>query len=542
VKLTEYVSLRDEAFRSYAKAGELYAAKVPDMAKGQWTIEPYQMWFIVMLGASDLQQLTRAAARSDPGLKQIGDAMGALPGEAAEGHLLKFGQMLSDLLKQVPANMKQRFLSAGLQVVGTDHPGARVAQQALKNYEELLDEVQLRVTVDGPTRVGHTLPFGMILSLEHTRQLGRESGGFGRYVQNASQQRSGMMMVAPSPQSRGTLRDDFSKNIHAALDETFEVISITFQDGSARAMDLPREGWQETPLAYVLLRAKEAAVDRIPSIQIDMDFSDTAGQVVLPVRSQVQPLDSKDAAAPPRPCADLALSFTMDEREWREGRVVVEVSAKARGVIPPHPQLFDFTQPGFDCEVSDNGLSITEFVSSGKSLAAQADRNWQFTYKRKKDLRGDAVLKFPVIRSGIITTNTEYKHYQEADLVTLDSKTALAGVTLASTTSSGLQTGGIVLGLAVLAGAAVLIVRSRGRRQHVAVAGLSLPEQITPFSVVAFLRRIQQDSDFRFSESDRAALRSQIGEIEAAFFRNGQPQDGAVNLEAIARKWLHAAS
>jgi hypothetical protein len=64
------------------------------------------MWFFVMLGASDLSQLTRAAARSDPGLTQIGEAMRGLPGEAADGHLEKFGEMLASLLSQVPGNMR----------------------------------------------------------------------------------------------------------------------------------------------------------------------------------------------------------------------------------------------------------------------------------------------------------------------------------------------------------------------------------------------------------------------------------------------------
>src|SRR6185436_4247493 len=109
--------------------------------------------------------------------------------------------------------------------------------------------------------------------------------------------------------------EEFSKNIHAALDETFEVASVTFHDASVKTLDLPREGWQETPLAYLVLRSKDAAVDRIPSIQIDMDFSDAAGQVVLPIRSQVQPIDSKDAEVAQRPCEDLSVIFTMDERE-----------------------------------------------------------------------------------------------------------------------------------------------------------------------------------------------------------------------------------
>ena len=162
----------------------------------------------------------------------------------------------------------------------------------------MLDELQLRVIVDGPTRVGHGQPFGFILSLEHTRQIGRESGGFGKYVQNAPPQRT----PSHSAAAAGNHRDDLARNIHAALDGTFEVSAITFHDANVIAVDLPREGWQETPLAYCVARAKEAAVDRIPSIQLDMDFNDTSGQVVLPVRSQVQAIDAKEGNAGPRPC------------------------------------------------------------------------------------------------------------------------------------------------------------------------------------------------------------------------------------------------
>jgi hypothetical protein len=540
VKLTHYVNLRDEAFGSYRKAAQIYAAKVPELARGQWTLEPYQMWFFVMLGASDLSQLTRAAARSDPGLAQIGDAMRALPGDAAEGHLQKFGEMLGSLLPQVPANMRQRFLSAGLQVVGENHPSAKVAQASLKNYQELLDEAQLRVTVDGPTRVGHGQPFGVILSLEHTRQIARESGGFGKYLQNASGQKQ---MGFGMPGAQVNYRDNFTKNIHAALDETFDVVSVTFPDASVRAIDLPREGWQETPMAYVVLRAKEAAVDRIPSIQLDMDFSDTSGQVILPVRSQVQPIDAKDAVAGPRPCPDLALTFTMDEREWaREGRVVIEVAAKGRGVIPAHAQLFDFAQDGFDVEVTDNGLSITEFVSDGTAKQAHADRNWQFTYKRKKDLRADAVLKFPAVKSGITAASVEYQHYQDADLIKLTAQQAAAGVPLKTAVNTGLHTAMLVLVLAAAAAGVFLLRRSRRRQPQAAAAALALPAHITPFSVVAFLRRVERESNGRLDESARHSLKTQIEEIESAFFKGSAAPAGAPDLEAVARKWWQAVS
>ena len=541
IKLSEYVSLRDEAFASYRMAAENYATQVPTMARGQWRLEPYQMWFFVMLGASDLSQLTRAAARSDPGLTQIGDAMRALPGEAANGHLEKFGEMLASLLSQVPGNMRQRFLSAGLQVLGEDHPSARPALESLKNYQELLDEVQLRADVDGPTRVGHGEPFGLILSLEHTRQLARESGGFAKYLQNASDRNRSPFMIGLPQNSPADYRNNFAKNIHAALDETFEISNITFHDPDVRAIDLPREGWQETPLAYVLLRSKEAAVDRIPSIQIDMDFSDTSGQVVLPVRSQVLPIDSKETSAPPRPCDGLELTFTMDEREWDKGSAVVEVTARGKGVIASHPTLFEFEQSGFDVEVLDNGLSITEFVSDGKTRQAQGDRNWQFTYKRQKDLKGDALLHFPKLKPGITVAKTEYKHYQDADLVELSSEAAAAGVKLGSKVSRGLQTAAVLLGLGAIALVITLMARAKGRQSHTPTEALQLPRQITPFSVVAFLRRVQREAGGKLDEAKRQSLTAEIEAIEAAFFRDNPKAENAPNLEAVAQRWLQVA-
>jgi hypothetical protein len=539
IKLSDYVNLRDEAFSSYKKASETYAANVPEMPKGQWTMEPYQMWFFVMLGASDLSQLTRAAARSDPGLRLIGEAMRALPGEAAEGHITKFGEMLGSVLSQVPANMKQKFLSAGLQVIGEDHASAKTAKQALGNYEEIVNEVQLRITVDGPTRVGRT-PFGAAVGLEHTRQLARESGGFTKYLQNLQSQGRNIIYYGNAGQKAVNYRDEFSKNIHAALDETFEVASITFHDASVKPIDLPREGWQETPLAYLVLRAKDSAVDRIPSFQLDMDFSDTAGQVVLPIRSQVQPIDAKDSEVPPRPCEDLALTFTMDEREWRkEGKVVIEVAAKGKGVIPPHTQMFDFAREGFDVEVTDNGLSVAQFVSDGKTKTAQADRGWQFTYKRKKDLRGDVTLSFPAIKSGIVTTNVDYKHYQDADLVSITPKEAAAGVALRSGGSTLARNAGLAVGAIVIAAGLFVLARRRPAREQTA-GGLTMPVQVTPFSVVAFLRRIQREYAAKLDENSRQSLQSQIREIESAFF-SGKGEKSP-DLEAVARKWMQTVA
>jgi hypothetical protein len=350
-----------------------------------------------------------------------------------------------------------------------------------------------------------------------------------------------MMFYYQQPGAQANYRDNFAKNIHGALDETFEVVSITFADAEVHAIDLPREGWQQTPMAYVVLRAKEAAVDRIPSIQLDMDFSDTSGQVVLPVRSQVESIDAKDAAPAPRPCPDLALTFTMDEREWaRDGRAVVEVSAKGRGVIPDAAQLFDYKQDGFDCEVTDNGVSITEFSSDGKTVQPQADRNWTFTFKRKKDLRGDAVLKFPAMKPSIAVVETTYQHYQDADMVKLDVKAAAAGVALVSGASREIRIAVFALIVVALGIGAWLMLRAKNRGPNEAVETLALPAQITPFTVAAFLRRIQREAGGRLDEPARQSLKQQIEEIESAFFKSAS-SNGTPDLEAVAKKWWQAA-
>ncbi len=535
VKLTDYVSLRDEGFASFRKAAELYAAKLPGLPRGQWTIAPYQAWFFVMLGASDLAQLTTNTARTDPGLSAIGDAMRSLPAGAGDKHLEMFAKMLDELFPRVPANIRQRFLGSGLKIVGEDNPAASGATKSLDYYQELLEEIQLRVTVDGPTRVGHGQPFGAFIGLETTRQLLRESGGFSKYLQNQSPQQQMMAGQAGGSGDRQNLRDDFTKNIHAALDETFEVISITFPDTTAKTIDLPREGWVETPFAYLVMRAKDAAVDRIPSIQIDMDFVDQPGQVVLPVLSQVQPLDAKDAMVENRPCGELALTLTMDEREWKDDKVVVEIQARGQGVIPPLDGLFDTKRDGFELEIVDSSMSLTEFVSDGNQRIPHADRNWQLTYQRKPDLREDVVFPFPALRPGVTPASIEYKHYQDADLVAVDAEKAAAGIKLTSQVGNTPRNVVLLGLLALLIAVGVWLSRKRKVRDGIVSEDLTVPTDPTPFSTVAFLRRIRTNHAPQLSDMDKVALTAQIDEIEAGYFSGAKAP--SLDLPAIIGKW-----
>ncbi len=540
VKLTDYVSLRDEAFASFRKATDIYAAKVPSLPKGQWTIEPYQSWFFVMLGASDLAQLTSNTARTDPGLKSIGDSIRALPNGAGEKHLEMFAKMLGELLPRVPANVRQLFLGSGLAIVGADNPAAAAVTKSLDYYKELLNEIQLSVKIDGPSQVGHSQVFGTFVSLETSRQLLRESGGFSKYLKNKSTPTQQMMMMGGGGDGEDKdLRDDFTKNLHAALDETFEVVSITFHDAAVKTIDLPREGWVETPLAYMVLRAKNAAVDRIPSIQLDMDFNDQTGQVVLPVMSQVEPLDAKDNTVENRPCADLQLDLTMDEREWKDGKIVVEIQARGQGVIPNLDKLLDAARDGFDLEAVDGNLAVSQFVSDGKQRLPQADRNWQLTYTRKPDLKGDVQFPFPKLKPGVTPTAIEYKHYQDADLVTMDAAQANRGVKLTSQFGNGLRNTVLVCLLLAAIAAASVFLRRKKTTSSEGADSLAIPSNPTPFTTVAYLRRLRATHAQAMSDSDKTALTQQITDIEATCFRR-EPTT-THDFPTLIKKWREVA-
>jgi len=256
----------------------------------------------------------------------------------------------------------------------------------------------------------------------------------------------------------------------------------------------------------------------------------------------VQPIDARDSESAPRPCEDLNLMFTMDEREWKDGRVVVEISASGYGTIPDHTRVFDFEQEGFDVEVGDNGVSITEFVSDDGKLRPKADRNWQFTYARTKDLRGNALLHFPELRPGIEAASLEYQHYQDADLVDLDPKQAAVGVRLAGGVSTGIRNALIVLVLAALGLVAFLLFRRKSKEGQKTDSGIALPTQLTPFSVVAFLRRIQQENGSVLDSGSRQELQTEIRAIESAYFSGNVAPATKPDLQAVAHKWLRVAS
>ena len=219
---------------------------------------------------------------------------------------------------------------------------------------------------------------------------------------------------------------------------------------------------------------------------------------------------------------------------------MVEIQAHGQGLSPTLDELFTCQREGFTLESVDSNLAVTQFVSDGRVKKPQADRNWQLTYRRGKDLRGDVIFRFPSLKNGIKPASLEYKHYQDADLVTVNARQAADGVKLVSQVSNGLRNAILLVLLGAMIAGLVIFLRRKAAKAHIPAAVLTAPDQLTPFTAVAFLRRIQQHHATRLGESDRAALSKQIAELEAGYFRDGQTP--GLDLTAIVGKWLRAVA
>ena len=199
---------------------------------------------------------------------------------------------------------------------------------------------------------------------------GREAGGFARYLVGGSK---GSPYYYPTyPGQRPAPRDDLEEHLNEKLGENFEVQSITFHDNKIQSRTIGQPGWRETLLAYVLLKARDASVDRLPELKMDLDFYDSLGPALLPVSTATQVIDARPEKAPARPVDKLYLTQTLDARLTEEKQeLTLEIHATTKGLAPSLEQLVDLSIPGFEiAKNEDQGLSIARVESDAERVNA----------------------------------------------------------------------------------------------------------------------------------------------------------------------------
>jgi hypothetical protein len=423
--------------------------------------------------------------------------------------------------------MKFPYLKAGFEIVG-DHKQAREARRVYDYYKDLVSEIKLVTRVDGSAKVGHDAAFGVFVELRHTPEIERESGGFGKYLQN----QNSMAFAWNYGRPLENYRDKFDESIRAALQEHFDVLSVTFQEKDVHSRSSAEDGWRTTPYAYLLLKSHGPEIDKLPALKIDLDFLDTSGYTVLPITSPALPIDAAPETPDRRPYEKLQITQTLDERQAKDGKLILEVKAKARGLVPPLEEFVDARASDFEVQkTEDEGLKISRFDPDSGAPAVISERTFMITYAGRTDLAAlPKEFRFPEPK--VAVTENAYMRYEDADL-----KTVEATVSLEQKYGEVRQTWPwwIAGTLPVLAVCGLSYRAWRKRAVAPVQAGLKLPETLTPFNVLALLRQIEARNGF--DAGTKGKLAANIETLERFYFA-GVDGQSPPDLEHLAKEWV----
>jgi hypothetical protein len=523
--LREYAPIRDSAFLSFQRAAQLYAGAVEEGGIAP-TALPYTLWFSAALGASELGYLTANTRPDNDQVDLLRLELDQLDALTKAGQLDLFAAWVESV--NVPAVMKPRFLRHALRILeGHEHPAAAAADARLRLYDELVQEVLLVAEVDGPPEVAPDQPFGVRLSLRYTAALEREAGGFAKYLQN--------QVYAPATGAQVDYRDRFEEQVREKLFEGFEVDGIHFHRPEVEDRAVGVHGWMEKPLAYVILRARDAAVDRIASLQLDMDFSDGQSTVLLPVTSSVVLLDARAPSTAARPYEKLEVEQVLDAREWKDEKLLLEVRARGRGVLPEIAALIPGLNAieGFDvAEVENHPLNIAELDAESSPIMPLTERSWTVHLTPAEASR--ASFSFPAI--ALANEQASLKRYDDLDLVDADSTIALD----ASVLGGGLPWWSWLILLGVVGAVAWMLRNSRVPIPET-TAPLPLPGKVTALSALAYLRHLSEESRLRERPEWGEELATEVAGLEQQAFAAGGEQPSEAELRGVLQRWRDRA-
>ncbi len=523
---------RRAAMAEFKRAADIYVAEVPELEKNEYRTTVFENWFYATLGACDLNLIeeTHFTATKQAGI--IRDTLLSMPPSAAEWHMSRFANLLFNRMSNAKSTLKFRYLKTGFEVVG-DNKQARKAREVFEYYNDLVTEIQLVSHIDGSDRVGHESAFGLYVDIFHTTKIERESGGFGRYLQN---QNSNAYFSYNYGRPTEDYRDKFEEHVREVLSEQFEVQAVTFETPEVTSKATKKEGWRRTPYAYILLKPRGPEVDKIPSVKLDLDFLDTSGYAVLPIESESIPIDALTMTPDPRPANVTEVIQTLDERQSEEGKLILEIKATAQGLAPTVESLFgklDFAD--FEIEkIDDQGVSVNKFDGDSADAAVLSDRSWLVNLKAKDGLgKRSKSFEFLALDENWNAAEMVYQRYVDADLATVTNVVELEEKygKIAVWQIVALSLAGLA-GLFLLVGLIILINRSNKKE----APSDQLAEDLTPFGIITALRDIHQNNGLKPGKKEE--LGKSINRLEEHYFGAASLADGAPDLKEIADSWL----
>ena len=524
-KDSEFSSRRQEALEQFRLSVETYIRAAKDLPEDKETIDPFTIWYYASMGACDISDIDEKKQVAHKQMPLIRAAIESMSGEQGERHMTMFANTLFTRMSSVKPGVKFSYLKSGFEIVG-DHEAAHEAQKVYQYYKDLVTEIKLETVIDGSDVVGQE-PFGLFVNILHTREIERESGGFAKYLQNQNSGRYYYNYGRPTE----NYRDKFEEFAAAALEDHFDILSVTFQPEDVRSREMPLEGWRATPYAYVLLKARGPEVDKIPPLRLDFDFLDTSGYAVIPVESPMLPIDAK-SSGDERPYAQLNITQTLDDRETE--KLKVEVKATAQGLVPALDQLLEFDPAEFDVvDIEDQGVSVSRFDPDADENVVQSDRTWMISLNAKDGLtEHPKSFQFAAAKSDVDVNEMIFQRFEDADLATVQREVSLEQQYGEPTKAwiwwpVGLTTGCLFLVAAVL--------KWKPKTKIAKAKRFQLPESVTPFTVLGLLRDIERNNGL--DDRKRQELASSINRIEQYYFEGANGEDEP-DIRQIAETWV----
>ena len=331
-------------------------------------------------------------------------------------------------------------------------------------------------------------------------------------------------------------RDKFTDAVDQALGEHFEVLNITFQSpDTMKSRPTAQDGWRVTPYAYLLVKTLGSQVDRIAPLKLDLDFLDTSGYVVIPVESPAVVIDALAEHGTQRPVKDLQITQTLDERQADEGKLILEVSATAKGLVPDLKEIVDLELDGFDLvNVDDQGVLPSSFDKESDEIQILSDRSWTVEYKAKEGT-GD-LNQFSFANLKMDGATNRFQRYEDADLVAVEQTVSLER-RYGSFDWSFLfwLIPLVVIGLVGLVAGVWFMSKSEVADEQ----RYRMPEEINPFTVLNLLKDIKQNNGISSGQAEE--LQSSIDGVEARYFSKTDGNSDGEDLESLARKWVGRA-
>lgn len=551
----------------FQRAADAYARTVGKLSEKDYTAEVYIAWFNSMLGLNSNGDINLSKAMNQQSLIQLRKAIRALPNNLATAHLKLFSEYIDqkrvDGAKPLPPEIKYKFVASAL-VVTEDTPFAAKSKDQVDYYNDLLKEVRLQTRIDGSNTISRKQDFGIIISMVHSEAMGRLMK-FEKYLQ----------MKAPDQNpNRGNIkrmdivknaRNEFEKNIYESLAVFFDIKSVTFSPKDVLPRSSEKPGWQETVLAYVQVSVKDASVDRVPPIDMNLDYFDKTGPVQIPVTSPETLIKIVEDKTGPRPHRDVKIVQTLDTRKlFVNGLLKIDVTASGSGLMPDLQDLVNLDvmekqAPVQKIDDISKGALPKDLMSWSDRIEVTSQRQWSILLDSKPIITAEKDMDFMFPQPRDTNTVVQNETYQDAELVKVagnvlklnrskehdtvtgvSSNGTVTAVTIPQRSHKGLwlSIAGGIIGIIIIVVIIINRIMNPKERPLRAKDVFHMPEKIDPFVVVRLLRSMSISPLVSLDEKQREQLIKDIQNIEDKCFDPGNTGIEESSLSETARRWL----